>query len=35
MDDHAPAGGEINWFRPDGVRYRAGPAPPVFEEVAS
>jgi hypothetical protein len=29
------ADGEISWFRPDGVRYRAGPAPPVRELVAS
>jgi hypothetical protein len=29
------ADGEISWFRPDGVRYRAGPAPPVFAEIAS
>ena len=29
------ADGEIGWFRPDGTRYRAGPAPPVLEEVAS
>ena len=29
------ADGEIRWFRPDGVRYRAGPAPPVRELVAS
>lgn len=29
------ADGEIRWFRPDGVRYRAGPAPPVLEEAAS
>ncbi len=27
--------GEIRWFRPDGTRYRTGPAPPVVEEVAS
>jgi hypothetical protein len=29
------ADGEISWFRPDGIRYRAGPAPPVRELVAS
>lgn len=27
--------GEIRWFRPDGIRYRAGPAPPVIEAAAS
>jgi hypothetical protein len=29
------ADGEIRWFRPDGIRYRAGPAPPVIDLVAS
>lgn len=29
------AEGEIRWFQPDGVRYRAGPAPPIRDLVAS
>jgi hypothetical protein len=29
------ADGEIRWFRPDGIRYQAGPAPPVLDQVAS
>jgi hypothetical protein len=27
--------GELGWFQPDGTRYRAGPAPPTREQVAS
>jgi len=29
------AGGTFRWFRPDGTRYQAGPAPPVAVAVAS
>jgi hypothetical protein len=28
------ADGDIRWFRPDGIRYRARPAPPVLDQVA-